>query len=60
MNAKTFSFTFEVGEIYTDGYTVAKIAGFETGGVMLDDGKESHKYVEVVNFLDQWWRVKSQ
>jgi hypothetical protein len=55
---KTYSFTFEVGQEYTNGCDTVKIIGFTDESVIVNDGRNFDFHIEVKELITQWWEVE--
>ncbi len=53
---KTFSFTFKIGEEYTNGEDIVKIVGLNDEYIIINDGRDFDIHVEVKEFITDWWQ----
>lgn len=56
MENKTYSFTFEIGEDYTNGEDNVKIVGLKDDYIVVNDGRDFDINVEVKEFITEWWK----
>jgi hypothetical protein len=58
MERKTFSFTFVIGEEYTNGEDIVKIVGFENSFILINDGRDFNMHIESREFINEWWKTE--